>query len=121
MSVYKVIDIIGTSTTSWEDAAVTAVKTAGPRSATFESPRWCNRIWTSVRVARSSTGSSCRSRSSTRNDKGQSCEFAQGLSAPVADSLEAGDPAATDPLQHESHSRSHDHRELACDQEATHL
>ena len=29
MSVYKVIDIIGTSTTSWEDAAVTAVKTAG--------------------------------------------------------------------------------------------
>jgi flavin-binding protein dodecin len=29
MSVYKVIDIIGTSTTSWQDAAVTAVKTAG--------------------------------------------------------------------------------------------
>ena len=28
MSVYKVIDIIGTSTQSWEDAAVTAVKTA---------------------------------------------------------------------------------------------
>ena len=28
MSVYKVIEIIGTSTTSWEDAAVTAVKTA---------------------------------------------------------------------------------------------
>jgi flavin-binding protein dodecin len=29
MSVYKVIDIIGTSASSWEDAAVTAVKTAG--------------------------------------------------------------------------------------------
>jgi dodecin len=29
MSVYKVIDLIGTSTTSWEDAAVSAVKTAG--------------------------------------------------------------------------------------------
>lgn len=29
MSVYKVIDIIGTSSTSWEDAAATAVKTAG--------------------------------------------------------------------------------------------
>ena len=29
MSVYKVIDIIGTSSSSWEDAAVTAVKTAG--------------------------------------------------------------------------------------------
>jgi flavin-binding protein dodecin len=29
MSVYKVIDIIGTSNQSWEDAAVTAVKTAG--------------------------------------------------------------------------------------------
>jgi dodecin len=29
MSVYKVIDIIGTSNSSWEDAAVTAVKTAG--------------------------------------------------------------------------------------------
>ena len=29
VSVYKVIEIIGTSTTSWEDAAVTAVTTAG--------------------------------------------------------------------------------------------
>jgi dodecin len=29
MSVYKVIDIIGTSTTSWEDAAAEAVRTAG--------------------------------------------------------------------------------------------
>lgn len=29
MSVYKVIDIIGTSTTSWEEAAAEAVKTAG--------------------------------------------------------------------------------------------
>ncbi|MDZ7680033.1 MAG: dodecin family protein [Acidimicrobiales bacterium] len=29
MSVYRVIDIIGTSTESWEDAAKTAVKTAG--------------------------------------------------------------------------------------------
>ena len=28
MSVYKVIDIIGTSTTSWEDAATTAVTKA---------------------------------------------------------------------------------------------
>lgn len=27
MSVYKVIDVVGTSTTSWEDAALTAVKT----------------------------------------------------------------------------------------------
>ena len=29
MSVYRVIDIIGTSTESWEDAAKTAVQTAG--------------------------------------------------------------------------------------------
>lgn len=29
MSVYKVIDLIGTSTSSWEDAAASAVKTAG--------------------------------------------------------------------------------------------
>jgi len=29
VSVYKVIDIIGTSDKSWEDAAVTAVTTAG--------------------------------------------------------------------------------------------
>ena len=29
MSTYKVIEIIGTSTTSWEDAAAQAVKTAG--------------------------------------------------------------------------------------------
>ncbi len=28
MSVYRVIDVIGTSSESWEDAAVTAVKTA---------------------------------------------------------------------------------------------
>lgn len=28
MSVYRVIDVIGTSTTSWEDAAVSAVHTA---------------------------------------------------------------------------------------------
>jgi len=28
MSVYRVIDVIGTSTTSWEDAAMTAVTTA---------------------------------------------------------------------------------------------
>ncbi|MFI5064573.1 MAG: dodecin family protein [Streptosporangiales bacterium] len=29
MSVYKVVEIIGTSATSWEDAAAQAVKTAG--------------------------------------------------------------------------------------------
>ena len=29
MSVYKVIEVIGTSQTSWEDAAAEAVKTAG--------------------------------------------------------------------------------------------
>lgn len=29
VSVYKVIDLIGTSTQSWEDAAATAMKTAG--------------------------------------------------------------------------------------------
>lgn len=28
MAVYKVIEIIGTSSTSWEDAAVTAIQTA---------------------------------------------------------------------------------------------
>lgn len=28
MSVYKVIELVGTSSTSWEDAAVTAVATA---------------------------------------------------------------------------------------------
>ncbi len=28
MSVYKVVEIIGTSTVSWDDAAVTAVRTA---------------------------------------------------------------------------------------------
>ena len=29
MSIYKVIEVIGTSATSWEDAATQAVKTAG--------------------------------------------------------------------------------------------
>lgn len=28
MSVYKIVEIVGTSTTSWEDAALTAVSTA---------------------------------------------------------------------------------------------
>jgi flavin-binding protein dodecin len=28
MSVYKVVELVGTSTASWEDAAVTAVQTA---------------------------------------------------------------------------------------------
>lgn len=28
-SVYRVIDVVGTSTTSWEDAAAAAVETAG--------------------------------------------------------------------------------------------
>lgn len=28
MSVYKIVEIVGTSSTSWEDAAVTAVTTA---------------------------------------------------------------------------------------------
>jgi dodecin len=29
MSVYRVIDVVGTSTTSWEGAAADAIKTAG--------------------------------------------------------------------------------------------
>ncbi len=29
MSVYRVIDVIGTSSESWEDAAATAIRTAG--------------------------------------------------------------------------------------------
>ncbi len=29
MSIYKVIEVVGTSATSWEDAATQAVKTAG--------------------------------------------------------------------------------------------
>jgi flavin-binding protein dodecin len=29
MSVYKVVDLVGTSTQSWEDAAAVAIKTAG--------------------------------------------------------------------------------------------
>ena len=30
-SVYKVVDVVGTSTKSWEDAAINAVETAGRR------------------------------------------------------------------------------------------
>ncbi|HWI00980.1 MAG TPA: dodecin family protein [Propionibacteriaceae bacterium] len=29
MTVYRVIDVVGTSTTSWEEAAADAIKTAG--------------------------------------------------------------------------------------------
>ena len=41
--VYRVIDVIGTSATSWEDAAKTAVETASKSLVTcgsLRSPRW---------------------------------------------------------------------------------
>ena len=61
MSVYKVIDIIGTSTTSWEDAALTAVKTAEATVRDLRVAQVVQQDLTSVRVTRSPIGSSCRS------------------------------------------------------------
>ena len=69
MSVYRVIDVIGTSTTSWEEAAADAIKTARPiRSGTFGSPRSSSKTFMSGTAASSSTArrSSCDS-STTRN------------------------------------------------------
>ena len=49
MSVYRVIDVIGTSTTSWEGAAADAIRETGIRFGTFGS-------------LKSSRGYSCRPR-----------------------------------------------------------
>ena len=63
MSVYRVIDVVGTSTTSWEEAAADAINTARHRSGTFGSPRSSSRTFTSGTAASSSIArrSSCPS------------------------------------------------------------
>jgi dodecin len=46
MSTYKVIEVIGTSATSWEDAAAQAVKTAGQTLHDLRSLKWSGRTST---------------------------------------------------------------------------
>jgi len=46
MSTYKVIEVIGTSATSWEDAAAQAVKTAGQTLHDLQSLKWSGRTST---------------------------------------------------------------------------
>ena len=65
MSVYRVIDVIGTSTQSWEDAAVTAVNTARKSLRDLRVAEVVEQDLVS-RMARSSSGPSCGCPSSTR-------------------------------------------------------
>ena len=65
MSVYRVTDLIGTSTESWEDAASVHSRRRAGRFAIFGSPRLCRRTFTSRKAARSRIGRSFASRSST--------------------------------------------------------
>ena len=50
-SVYKVIELVGTSTDSWEKAATAAVELAAKSFATSAWLKWSNKIW-SLRMAR---------------------------------------------------------------------
>ena len=43
-SVYKVIELVGTSTDSWEKAATAAVELAAKSFATSAWPKWSNKI-----------------------------------------------------------------------------
>ena len=67
MSVYRVIDVIGTSTTSWRRLPLTRSGKRALRFGTFGSPRSSSRIFTSATVASSSTarGSNCPSGTSS--------------------------------------------------------
>ena len=67
MSVYRVIDVIGTSTTSWSRLPLTRSGKRALRFGTFGSPRSSSRIFTSATVASSSTarGSNCPSGTSS--------------------------------------------------------
>ena len=66
MSVYRVIDVIGTSTTSWEEAAADAIDTARQWVLTLGSLRSCSRTFTSGTAASSSTARRSSCPSSTR-------------------------------------------------------
>jgi len=44
-SVYKVIELVGTSTESWEKAAPRPSNARAAPCATCASPRWSNRTW----------------------------------------------------------------------------
>lgn len=68
MSVYRVIDVIGTSPQSWEDAAATAVNTARKTLRDVEWPRWLSRICKSARMVRSRIAPGSGFRSSTRTN-----------------------------------------------------
>ena len=70
MSVYRVIDVIGTSTQSWEDAAVTAVSTARKSLRDLRVAEVVQQDLVS-RTARSSSGPSCGCPSSTRTRPSQ--------------------------------------------------
>jgi len=66
MSVYRVIDVVGTSTTSWEEAAADAINTARQSVRDFGSPRSSSKTFTSVTAASSFTVRKSSCLSSTR-------------------------------------------------------
>ena len=55
MNVYPVIDVVGTSTTSWEEAAADAITTARQSVRDVASPKSSNRTFTSGTTANSFT------------------------------------------------------------------
>ena len=57
MSVYRAIDVVGTSTTSWEEAAADAIKTAGQSVRDPRVAESSSRTSTSGTAASSSTAS----------------------------------------------------------------
>ena len=66
MSVYRVTELIGTSTQSWEDAASVAVQAASGTLRASGSPRLSHRTFKSARTVLSPSERSFRSLSSTR-------------------------------------------------------
>jgi hypothetical protein len=91
MSVYRVIGVVRTSTTSWEEAAADAIKSAASRSGTFGSARSSSRTFTSVTAASSSTvrRSSCLLSTSTNRRARQARLIAWAPSVVIIASTEA--------------------------------
>lgn len=68
MSVYRVIHVVGTSTTSWEEAAADAIKTAGQSVRDLRVAESSSRTSTSGTAASSSTARKSGCPSNTNRD-----------------------------------------------------
>jgi dodecin len=68
MSVYRVIEVVGRSTTSWEEAAADAIKTAGQSIMDLRVAESSSRTSTSGTAVSSSTAPKSGCRSNTSRD-----------------------------------------------------